>query len=169
MANDQTFVIVGASLAGAKAVETLRGEGFEGRIVLVGDEPVRPYERPPLSKGYLRGEVGFDDAAVHAEGFYEDQSIELLTSTTVTAIDPTSKVVTLDPGGSLPYDQNSVVDRCGPPVVVDSRVGARRHSLSAESRELRRIARSPRDRGAGRRGWWRLDRFRGGQLGPPTG
>ncbi len=105
MVDSQTFVIVGASLAGAKAAETLRAEGFDGRIVLVGDEPVRPYERPPLSKGYLRGEVGFDDAAVHAEGFYEDQSIELLTSTTVTAIDPTSKVVTLDPGGSLPYDQ----------------------------------------------------------------
>jgi 3-phenylpropionate/trans-cinnamate dioxygenase ferredoxin reductase subunit len=105
MVDSQTFVIVGASLAGAKAAEMLRAEGFDGRIVLVGDEPVRPYERPPLSKGYLRGEVGFDDAAVHAEGFYEDQSIELLTSTTVTAIDPTSKVVTLDPGGSLPYDQ----------------------------------------------------------------
>jgi len=105
MASSQTIVIVGASLAGAKAAETLRAEGFDGRIVLVGDEPVRPYERPPLSKGYLRGEVGFDDTAVHAEGFYQDQSIELLTSTTVTAIDPTSKVVTLDPGGILSYDQ----------------------------------------------------------------
>jgi 3-phenylpropionate/trans-cinnamate dioxygenase ferredoxin reductase subunit len=105
MANNPTFVIAGASLAGAKAAETLRTEGFEGRIVLVGEEPVRPYERPPLSKGYLRGDIGFDDAAVHAEGFYEDQSIELLTSTTVTVIDPTNKVVTLDPGGTLSYDQ----------------------------------------------------------------
>ena len=86
MVNDQTFVIAGASLAGAKAAETLRNEGFEGRIVLVGEEPVRPYERPPLSKAYLRGEVGFDEAAVHTEDFYKDQSIELLTSTTVTAI-----------------------------------------------------------------------------------
>jgi 3-phenylpropionate/trans-cinnamate dioxygenase ferredoxin reductase subunit len=105
MTDNQTFVIVGASLAGAKAAETLRGEGFDGRIVLVGDEPVRPYERPPLSKGYLRGELGFDDAAVHSEEFYGDQSIELLTSTTVTGIDPTKKVVTLDPGGTLSYDQ----------------------------------------------------------------
>ena len=72
MTNDQVFVIVGASLAGAKAAETLRSEGFEGRIVLVGEEPVRPYERPPLSKGYLRGEVNFDAAAVHPEGFYEE-------------------------------------------------------------------------------------------------
>jgi 3-phenylpropionate/trans-cinnamate dioxygenase ferredoxin reductase subunit len=105
MANSETFVIVGASLAGAKAAETLRSEGFDGRIVLVGDEPVRPYERPPLSKGYLRGEVDFDVAAVHAEGFYAEHSIELLESTTVTAINPTSKVVTLDPGGTLSYDQ----------------------------------------------------------------
>jgi 3-phenylpropionate/trans-cinnamate dioxygenase ferredoxin reductase subunit len=73
--------------------------------VLVGEEPVRPYERPPLSKAYLRGEVGFDDAAVHVEGFYEDQSIELLTSTTVTAIDPGRRVVTLDPGGEVSYDR----------------------------------------------------------------
>jgi 3-phenylpropionate/trans-cinnamate dioxygenase ferredoxin reductase component len=105
MANDQTFVIVGASLAGAKAAETLRAEAFEGRIVLVGEEPVRPYERPPLFKGYLRGEASFDDAAVHAAGFYTEHDIELLTSTTVTAIDPTRNVVTLDSGGTLPYDE----------------------------------------------------------------
>ena len=105
MADSRTFVIVGASLAGAKAAETLRKEGFAGRVVLVGDEPVRPYERPPLSKGYLRGEVGFDAAAVHAEGFYEEQSIELLTSTAVTTIDPVRKTVRLEPGGELPYDR----------------------------------------------------------------
>jgi 3-phenylpropionate/trans-cinnamate dioxygenase ferredoxin reductase subunit len=56
----RTFVIVGASLTGAKAAETLRKEGFDGRVVLVGEEPVRPYERPPLSKEYLRGEAGPD-------------------------------------------------------------------------------------------------------------
>ncbi len=105
MGDDQTFVIVGASLAGAKAAETLRDEGFGGRIVLVGEEPVRPYERPPLSKGYLRGEAGFDDAAVHSATFYTEHDIELLTSTSATAVDPSSKVVTLDPGGTLGYDQ----------------------------------------------------------------
>ena len=105
MGDDQTFVIVGASLAGAKAAETLRDEGFGGRIVLVGEEPVRPYERPPLSKGYLRGEAGFDDAAVHSANFYTEHDIELLTSTSATAVDPSSKVVTLDPGGTLGYDQ----------------------------------------------------------------
>ena len=64
MTTPQTFVIAGASLAGAKAAETLRSEGFDGRVVLIGEEPVRPYERPPLSKAYLRGEVDFDSAAV---------------------------------------------------------------------------------------------------------
>jgi len=105
MARPQTFVIAGASLAGAKAAETLRSEGFAGRVVLIGDEPVRPYERPPLSKAYLRGEVGFDDAAVHPEGFYTDHDIELLTSTTVTSIDPNAKQIEMDPGGLLAYDQ----------------------------------------------------------------
>jgi 3-phenylpropionate/trans-cinnamate dioxygenase ferredoxin reductase subunit len=55
MTSDRTFVIVGAGLAGAKAAETLRDEGFDGRLVLVGAEDDRPYERPPLSKEYLRG------------------------------------------------------------------------------------------------------------------
>jgi len=104
MSTPQTFVIAGASLAGAKAAETLRAEGFEGRVVLVGEEPVRPYERPPLSKAYLRGEVGFAAAAVHAEGFYESSDIELLTSTTVRRLDPVGMSVTLDPGGDLAYD-----------------------------------------------------------------
>ena len=105
MAAKPTYVIAGASLAGAKAAETLRAEGFDGRVVLVGEEPVRPYERPPLSKAYLRGEVGFDAAAVHEDAFYKDHEIELLTSTTVTAVDTASRTVTLDPGGRLPYDQ----------------------------------------------------------------
>src|SRR5580704_12728817 len=104
MPSQQTFVIVGASLAGAKAAETLRAEGFEGRVVLVGDEPVRPYERPPLSKAYLRGEVGFDTAAVHPESFYDEKGIELLTSTAVRSVDPVAKKVALDPGGELAYD-----------------------------------------------------------------
>ena len=101
----ETFVIVGASLAGAKAAETLRSEGFDGRVVLIGDEPTRPYERPPLSKGYLRGETDFDGAAVHSADFYDSHGIELRTSTTVTAIDPTTSEVELSPGGRLAYDR----------------------------------------------------------------
>jgi 3-phenylpropionate/trans-cinnamate dioxygenase ferredoxin reductase component len=105
MSTQQTFAIAGASLAGAKAAETLRAEGFDGRVVLIGEEAVRPYERPPLSKAYLRGEVGFEKAAVHPEDFYLEHEIELLTSTTVTSIDPAGKQVSLDPGGRLTYDQ----------------------------------------------------------------
>ena len=77
MTAEQTFVIVGASLAGAKAAETLRHEGFDGRLVLVGAEDERPYERPPLSKDYLRGEAGRDSVYVHDEGFYAEHDIEL--------------------------------------------------------------------------------------------
>ena len=105
MTTDRAFVIVGASLAGAKAAETLRTEGFDGRVVLIGDEAVRPYERPPLSKDYLRGEKGFDSAAVHDENFYETNAIELRTSTAVTAFDTQRSEVTLDSGERIPYDR----------------------------------------------------------------
>ena len=88
MSAPKNIVIVGASLAGAKAAETLREEGYEGRLTLIGDEPERPYERPPLSKDYLRGEAGTDKVFVHEAGFYDDRSIELLTETRVSAIDP---------------------------------------------------------------------------------
>ncbi len=100
-----TFVIVGASLAGAKAAEALRSEGFEGRVVLVGEEPSRPYERPPLSKDYLRGEKIFDDAAVHSADFYAAQDIELRTSTAATGIDFGGPEVVLSSGDRLRYDR----------------------------------------------------------------
>jgi 3-phenylpropionate/trans-cinnamate dioxygenase ferredoxin reductase component len=83
----ETYVIVGAALAGAKAAETLREEGFDGRVVLIGNEPDRPYERPPLSKDYLRGESEREAAYVHPASFYEEKDIELRTETIVTAVD----------------------------------------------------------------------------------
>ena len=83
MSSRPIFAIVGASLAGAKAAETLRSEGFDGRVVLLGDEPERPYERPPLSKAYLRGEASRDKLYVHDPGFYAAHDIELRTSTRV--------------------------------------------------------------------------------------
>jgi len=89
------FLIVGASLTGAKAAEELRSNGFDGRVMLVGAEPERPYERPPLTKDYLRGESGRAKAYVHPDGFYEEQEIELVTGVTVTAIDPGASRVTL--------------------------------------------------------------------------
>lgn len=105
MPANQTFVIVGASLAGAKAAETLRTEGFEGRVMLIGEEDLRPYERPPLSKDYLRGEKDFDAAAVHPEGFYEENQIELRSSTVVTGIDPAASRITLGSGEQVGYDR----------------------------------------------------------------
>jgi len=101
----QTFVIVGASLAGAKAAETLRTEGFEGRVVLIGEEAERPYERPMLSKEYLRGEKPADKLYVHDEGFYADNEIELLTGARAESFDPVAHVVTLAGGDRMPYSR----------------------------------------------------------------
>jgi 3-phenylpropionate/trans-cinnamate dioxygenase ferredoxin reductase subunit len=101
----QTFVIVGASLAGAKAAEELREQGFDGRVVLIGSESERPYERPPLSKGYLQGESERDKAFVHDEGFYGEKDIELRPGTTVEAIDPGAGCVILEGGEQLDFDR----------------------------------------------------------------
>ena len=105
MSAKQTMVIVGASLAGAKAAETLREEGFDGRVVLIGDEPERPYERPPLSKDYLRGESERSKVYVHDEGFYATNDIQLRTSCSVEAIDLTSSEVVLAAGERVSYDR----------------------------------------------------------------
>jgi 3-phenylpropionate/trans-cinnamate dioxygenase ferredoxin reductase subunit len=103
MSDPRAFVIVGASLAGARAAETLRTEGFDGRVVLIGEEPVRPYERPPLSKSYLRGEAGPEAAFVHDEGFYQDHDVELRLSTPVRALDTQANEIVLGSGERLGY------------------------------------------------------------------
>jgi 3-phenylpropionate/trans-cinnamate dioxygenase ferredoxin reductase component len=102
---EQTFIIVGASLAGAKAAEELRERGFQGRVVLIGSEPERPYERPPLTKDYLRGESERDKTFVHDPGFYDERGIELLNGVTATGIDPAHSKLTLEDGRVLEYDQ----------------------------------------------------------------
>jgi 3-phenylpropionate/trans-cinnamate dioxygenase ferredoxin reductase component len=100
-----TFVIVGAGLAGAKAAETLRAEGFDGRLLLLGEEPERPYERPPLSKAYLRGEADRDSLYVHPEGLYADKDIELRPSTPVRSIAPAARQVELAGGERIGYQR----------------------------------------------------------------
>jgi 3-phenylpropionate/trans-cinnamate dioxygenase ferredoxin reductase subunit len=105
MTTRKTHVIVGASLAGAKAAETLREQGFDGRVVLVGAEDERPYERPPLSKDYLRGEVGREKVYVHDEGFYAEQDIELVLGRSVVSLDTGRQEVALDGGERLRYDR----------------------------------------------------------------
>jgi 3-phenylpropionate/trans-cinnamate dioxygenase ferredoxin reductase subunit len=108
MTTPQTFVIIGASLAGAKAAETLRTEGFTGRVVLVGEEAERPYERPPLTKDYLRGEAEREKVFVHDESFYAEYDIELRTAIRATALDPDKHTVTLTGDGD---DEQCSYDR----------------------------------------------------------
>ena len=103
--SQQTFVIVGASLAGAKAAEELRERGFDGQVILIGEERERPYERPPLTKDYLRGDSVREKAYVHPSDFYEQHEIELLTGATVTEIDSASSTISLDDGRELAYDR----------------------------------------------------------------
>ncbi len=105
MTDERTFVIIGASLAGAKAAETLRKEGFEGRVVLVGAETVRPYERPPLSKGYLQGKDPRDKAFLHDAEWYPANGIDLILGVRATALDPKAHTVTLDALEPLRYDR----------------------------------------------------------------
>ncbi|WIX99429.1 FAD-dependent oxidoreductase [Amycolatopsis mongoliensis] len=98
-----THVIVGGGLAGAKAAETLRAEGFSGRVVLVGAEPDLPYERPPLSKGYLLGQDDRASVFVHDEKWYADQKIEVLTGRRVTALHRAAHEIELAGGERLGY------------------------------------------------------------------
>ncbi|MEU6930641.1 FAD-dependent oxidoreductase [Streptomyces sp. NPDC046374] len=102
---DQTFVIVGGGLAGAKAAETLRAEGFTGRVILIGDEREHPYERPPLSKGFLLGKEDRDSVFVHEPGWYAQAEIELHLGQTVVAIDREAHTVRLGDGTVIRYDK----------------------------------------------------------------
>jgi 3-phenylpropionate/trans-cinnamate dioxygenase ferredoxin reductase subunit len=103
MSNQPTYVIVGASLAGAAAAQTLREQGFARRIVLIGDEIELPYERPALSKGYL---LGTDERAkiyVHDECWYADHAVDLLLGRRVTLLDRVAHQVELDTGARIGY------------------------------------------------------------------
>jgi 3-phenylpropionate/trans-cinnamate dioxygenase ferredoxin reductase subunit len=96
----ETFVIVGASLTGGGAATALRQEGFDGRVILIGAEPQPPYERPPLSKDYLRGESSFEQSLVQPPDFYSENSIETRFGVRATRVDATEKVVEID--GAMP-------------------------------------------------------------------
>jgi 3-phenylpropionate/trans-cinnamate dioxygenase ferredoxin reductase subunit len=98
-----TYVIVGAGQAGAKAAEALRAEGFDGPVVLLGEEAERPYERPPLSKGYLLGQADRDSIYVHPASWYRDHDVDLRLGAAVTAVDPAAREVSLATGGRVGY------------------------------------------------------------------
>ncbi len=98
------IVVIGAGQAGSSLVARLRKDGFEGDITLIGAEPVPPYQRPPLSKAYLLGEMELERLYLRPESFYADQNIALRLGQRVTAIDPKTKTVTVG-GETIPYDQ----------------------------------------------------------------
>jgi 3-phenylpropionate/trans-cinnamate dioxygenase ferredoxin reductase subunit len=115
---DETFVIVGAGQAGGRAAETLREEGFVGRIVLIGAEPDRPYERPPLSKGYLLGTTPLDKAYLQPESFYAEQQIELILGANATGLRHDARALELDDGHEVIYDKLLIATGVRPRALV---------------------------------------------------
>jgi 3-phenylpropionate/trans-cinnamate dioxygenase ferredoxin reductase subunit len=105
MSGRPTFVIVGANLTGGAAATTLRTEGFEGRIVLVGQEPHPPYERPPLSKEYLRGESPAEGGLLQPLSWYEENDVELHLGVRAERLDPGARVVRIEDGTEIPYQR----------------------------------------------------------------
>jgi 3-phenylpropionate/trans-cinnamate dioxygenase ferredoxin reductase subunit len=100
----RTFVVVGANMAGGAAVQALRDGGFDGRLVLIGEEPHLPYERPPLSKEYLRGEQDLASVFMRKDDWYQDQGIETRLGSRVTRLSPSDRVVELGGGDRIPYE-----------------------------------------------------------------
>jgi len=141
-----SYVIAGASLAGAKAAETLRDEGFDGDIVLIGAEQERPYERPPLSKGYLLGSDSRDSVYVHAADWYAEHGVDLREGVTVTAIDRSARTLATSSGAQVSYDRLLLATGASP----------RRLDFPGSDREevlyLRTLGDSDRLRSAFRRG-----------------
>jgi len=123
----ERIVIVGASLSGGTAAASLREGGFDGEIHLIGEESHLPYNRPPLSKGYLRGEERFADQLVHPEGTYAERDITLRLGRRAIGIDPQRKIVRLNGGEGIPYDR----------LVVTT--GGRNRSLSVPGADLQGI------------------------------
>src|SRR5215470_8529397 len=105
MTSDQTMVIVGASLAGARAAETLRDEGFSGRVILIGDEDETPYERPPLSKDYLMGKHGREKLYVQPRDWYGEHDVDLRLGTRVTELNPAAHEIVLSGGERIGYSR----------------------------------------------------------------
>src|SRR5260370_1013058 len=105
MRNEQGMVIVGASLAGARAAEALRAEGYGGPLVLIGAEDEIPYERPPLSKDYLMGKHGRDKIYVRPREWYSEHDVDLRLGTTVTAVEAAAHKIVLEGGDQLGYEK----------------------------------------------------------------
>ena len=105
MKSKPSFIIVGGGMAGAIAAQTLREEGFEGKITLLGQEPNAPYERPPLSKDYLQGKADRDSIFVHPEQWYAEHAVELSLDSAGASLHPASRTLSSATGGRLHYDK----------------------------------------------------------------
>src|SRR4051812_45988978 len=139
------IVVVGAALAGARAVTALREEGHEGPITLVGAEPHLPYERPPLSKGYLAGTAERDSVFVHPGSWYAEHDVTLRLSTRATALDRDAHAVVLEGGERLPYDRLLLTTGAVPrPLPVPGAAELRPHYLrTLDDSEALRAAFTP--------------------------
>jgi len=125
----RTIVLVGGGLAAANCAETLRSSGYDGRLVLLAAEPHPPYERPPLSKGYLLGNQELEEAFVHDEGWYRDHGVELRLGASARRLDPEAHTVSTD-AEDLAYDRLLIATGASPrhlPIVDDA--GAPAHYL----------------------------------------
>ena len=167
MSEPRTVAVVGAGLAGGKTVEALRAEGYDGRIILFGDELHRPYERPPLSKGYLQGNDARGSVFVHPEGWYTEHDVDLRLGVEVTGLDRHAHELMTHDGEPVRYDRLVLATgRDAAPAAAARRRSAGRRTTCARSTTATRCAPcSARDeRGGGRRGMDR-PRDRGGRPG----
>ncbi|MFL6053198.1 MAG: NAD(P)/FAD-dependent oxidoreductase [Actinoallomurus sp.] len=144
----ETYVIVGASLAGAKAAQALREEGFTGRVVLVGEETLRPYERPPLTKGFLSGKDPLEKAYVHEESWYADNDVELRLGVRVTGLDRAAREVRLADGDRIGYTKLLLATGASArrPDVPGADLGHVHYVRDASDSERLRAALEPGDR-----------------------
>jgi 3-phenylpropionate/trans-cinnamate dioxygenase ferredoxin reductase subunit len=136
--NDRTIVIVGAGLAGARTAETLRVEGFDGRVVLIGDEPVAPYERPALSKEFLAGLRDESSLLLRKPSFWDDRGIELMLGRRVIEVDPVERIAVMSRGGELRFDDLVVATGARPRrLPLDLPAGVHELRTLADARALR--------------------------------
>jgi len=105
MTTPDTFVLLGAGLAGAKTAEALREQGFDGRVILLGAERHRPYERPPLSKDYLAGKTAREDVFAHPADWYAEHQVELRPGVQANGIDRAAHRIAIAGGGAVTYDR----------------------------------------------------------------
>ena len=160
------YVIVGAGVAGAKAAETLRSEGFTGPLVLIGEEGERPYERPPLSKDYLLGKAERDTIFVHPESWYAGHDVDLRLGVAVTGIDTAAHQVRLADGSEVGYGKLLLATGSSPRLLPVPGAGAGRRALPAPGGGQRPDQGRLRDRDPGRGDRRGLDRAGDRRRGP---